>query len=134
MSVYTRVEREELEAFLGDYPLGQLVDFEGISAGIENTNYFVTTTHGEYVLTLFEELSAEELPGTPLLHRALANGTLAFDKPGLDAIRRYSARAIQTLEPEMLLGNKPAVPVEPSAALIELRARSRERLTGKSSS
>ena len=62
MSVYTTVEREELEAFLGDYPLGQLVDYEGISAGIENTNYFVTTTHGEYVLTLFEELSAEELP------------------------------------------------------------------------
>lgn len=62
MSVYTSVERSELEAFLSHYSLGELVDYEGISAGIENTNYFVTTTHGQYVLTLFEALSATELP------------------------------------------------------------------------
>jgi homoserine kinase type II len=62
MSVYTKVERGELEQFLQGYPLGPLVGFEGIRAGIENTNYFVTTAQGEYVLTLFEWLSAAELP------------------------------------------------------------------------
>jgi homoserine kinase type II len=62
MSVYTRVERSELEAFLLHYQLGHLVQFEGITAGIENTNYFVTTSTGEYVLTLFESLTNKELP------------------------------------------------------------------------
>ena len=62
MSVYTRVEREELEVFLRRYEIGRLVDFRGISAGIENTNYFVSTEDDEWVLTLFETVSAEELP------------------------------------------------------------------------
>jgi len=62
MSVYTTVERDELEEFLSHYNLGELLDYEGISAGIENTNYFVTTSQGQYVLTLFEALTADELP------------------------------------------------------------------------
>lgn len=62
MSVYTKIERGELEAFLGRYRVGRLVAFEGISAGIENTNYFVTTEDGEWVLTLFETLEYHELP------------------------------------------------------------------------
>jgi homoserine kinase type II len=62
MSVYTTVEQDELEAFLGQYDLGSLVNYKGISAGIENTNYFVTTSEGEFVLTLFEWLGKDELP------------------------------------------------------------------------
>jgi homoserine kinase type II len=62
MSVYTVVEAPELETFLQDYAVGDLVDFEGISAGIENTNYFVNTTQGQFVLTIFEHHTFEELP------------------------------------------------------------------------
>ena len=62
MSVYTVVTQVELEAFLADYNQGTLVDFQGISAGIENTNYFVDTTSGRFVLTIFEHHSFEELP------------------------------------------------------------------------
>ncbi len=61
MSVYTLVEKDELQAFLQNYSLGELVEYEGISAGIENTNYFVTTRDQRMVLTLFENHSAEEL-------------------------------------------------------------------------
>ena len=62
MSVYTTVELQELEAFLLAYDLGALVDYQGISDGVENTNYFVTTTAGRYVLTLFESIGFDDLP------------------------------------------------------------------------
>lgn len=61
MSVYTEVGREELVAFLSDYDVGELVSYQGISDGIENTNYFVTTDKAEFVLTLFEQHAFEEL-------------------------------------------------------------------------
>jgi len=62
MSVFTTVTADELTAWLGRYPVGTLVSHEGIAAGIENTNYFVTTSRGRFVLTLFEKLKTEELP------------------------------------------------------------------------
>ena len=62
MSVYTSVSEAELAGWLEHYSLGKLVSREPIKAGIENTNYFVTTTQGRYVLTLFERLPAHELP------------------------------------------------------------------------
>jgi len=62
VSVYTTVTPDELGAWLGEYNVGTLQDLKGISAGIENTNYFVYTTAGRYVLTLFEKLTAAELP------------------------------------------------------------------------
>lgn len=61
MSVYTEVGRDDLVVFLGEYAVGDLVSYEGISDGIENTNYFVTTTQGEFVLTLFEQHDFSEL-------------------------------------------------------------------------
>ncbi|MCB1740333.1 MAG: homoserine kinase [Gammaproteobacteria bacterium] len=62
MSVFTRVDRAQLERFLQRFDVGELVAFKGISEGIENTNYFVTTTGGEFVLTLIEQWPADEVP------------------------------------------------------------------------
>lgn len=62
MSVYTSVSSEQLTAWLQHFSLGKLLDLKGIASGITNTNYFVTTESGRYVLTLFEHNSADELP------------------------------------------------------------------------
>ena len=62
MAVFTPVTTAEFSNWLTQYPIGTLVGFEGIATGIENSNFFVTTTRGRYVLTLFEKLAREELP------------------------------------------------------------------------
>lgn len=62
MSVFTTLEFAEVDAWLKGYTIGHLTKLEGIASGIENTNYFVTSSHGEYVLTVFEKLTANELP------------------------------------------------------------------------
>ena len=62
LAVYTSLDQDDMLALLADYDLGKLVSFQGITGGVENTNYFVTTDQGKYVLTLFEEFTAAEVP------------------------------------------------------------------------
>ncbi|MBX6318094.1 homoserine kinase [Pigmentiphaga sp.] len=62
MAVFTPVDETDARALLADYSLGELRALRGIPSGIENTNYFLTTSRGEYVLTLFERLTREQLP------------------------------------------------------------------------
>ncbi|MGE5088725.1 MAG: homoserine kinase [Candidatus Levyibacteriota bacterium] len=84
MSVYTAVTTEELDAWLGRYALGTLVEFAPIAAGIENTNYFVTTERGRYVLTLYERLPAEELPFYLNLMAHLSRAGVEVPTPAAD--------------------------------------------------
>ena len=62
MSVFTPVSTAEARSLLERYTLGELERLEGIAQGVENTNYFLTTTTGEYVLTLFEHIPRADLP------------------------------------------------------------------------
>jgi homoserine kinase type II len=62
MSVFTPVSTADAQALLSHYALGELEGLVGIAQGIENTNYFLTSTTGEYVLTLFEKIARADLP------------------------------------------------------------------------
>ena len=62
MSVFTKVTHRELQEFLRQYPVGELIGFQGIGEGVENTNYFVDTSDSRWVLTLFERLNYNDLP------------------------------------------------------------------------
>ncbi|MBB3103263.1 homoserine kinase [Azomonas macrocytogenes] len=62
MSVFTPLERHELDVFLAPYRLGRLRDFQGIAEGSENSNFFVSLEQGEFVLTLVERGPVDDLP------------------------------------------------------------------------
>jgi homoserine kinase type II len=90
MAVFTALERGDLESLLLEYDLGTLEHYEGISSGIENSNFFVWVRSPapggrpeKLVLTLFERLSAEQLPFYLSLMRHLAQRGVACPAPFL---------------------------------------------------
>lgn len=72
MAVFTTVGLPEVSDWIGQFPLGQARAVRGIASGIENSNFFLTTDAGEYVLTLFEKLDFDQLPFYLELMRHLA--------------------------------------------------------------
>ena len=107
MSVYTTIEQSELQSFLAEYSVGELADYDGISEGIENTNYFVNTrSHNaagqQFVLTIFEHHSFDEMQYYLNLMHHLANHQVPSANPVADKRGHYLR----------LLKNKPAALVE----------------------
>jgi homoserine kinase type II len=109
MSVYTKVTQSQLADWLKRYPVGTLMELRGVAAGIENTNYFVTTDHGRYVLTLFERLPAESLPFYLGLMAHLAGHGIPCPAPIVD----HSNGLYSTLngKPAALVTRLPGVPI-----------------------
>ncbi|QGZ41202.1 homoserine kinase [Pseudoduganella flava] len=62
MAVFTSVSLDDVQPWIAQFPLGQALALKGIASGIENSNFFLTTERGEYVLTIFENLNFEQLP------------------------------------------------------------------------
>ena len=85
MAVFTEVSFDEAAALVARLGIGRLERLEGIVAGIENTNYFADTDRGRYVLTLFERLTAEQLPFYLYLMQHLAERGIPVPAPHADA-------------------------------------------------
>ncbi len=106
MAVYTEVPDDDLAAFLTEYDIGEAVSCKGIAEGVENSNYMLQTTAGQYILTLYEKrVEAADLPYFLGLMAHLAGAGLACPTPihGRDgsALRRLCGRpaAIVTFLP-----------------------------------
>lgn len=102
MAVFTEVPLEEAAGFLRRLGLGELRTMAACHGGIENTNYFVDTDRGEYVLTLFERLAWEQLPFYLHLMEHLANRGIPVPRPATGAEGRILYR----------LKNRPAAVVD----------------------
>jgi homoserine kinase type II len=81
MAVFTPVSLDDVSQWIKQFPLGKPVAIKGIASGIENSNFFLTTESGEYVLTIFENLSFEQLPFYLNLMRHLAERGVAVPAP-----------------------------------------------------
>ena len=81
MAVFTEVSETTAQDLLDQLQLGALSALRGIQGGIENTNYFLTSSQGEYVLTLFERLSHEQLPFYLYLMKHLATHGIPVPDP-----------------------------------------------------
>lgn len=84
MSVYTAVPEASLREWLARYRIGPLEGFVGIAAGVENTNFFVDTASGRYVLTLFERLPDADVGQYLALMAHLAAARVSCPRPLAD--------------------------------------------------
>jgi homoserine kinase type II len=81
MAVYTEVSASQARTLFAALGLGELAGLRGIEGGIENTNYFVSTDQGEWVLTLFERLTHAQLPYYLHLMKHLARHGIPAPEP-----------------------------------------------------
>src|SRR3984885_1257630 len=94
MAVYTEVTDEALEAFLADYDLGSLVAYRGIAEGVENSNYSLKTTQGDFILTLYEKrVDPADLPWFLGLMEHLARRRITCPQP----VRARDGEALRVL-------------------------------------
>jgi len=98
LSVYTSLSQAQIEQFIGSYGLTSLKQFSGISAGIENTNYLLSTAQGDFVLTVYEHFKAHEVSDYLCLMQQLSEYADYYPCPLSDSKQ-------QTLR---VLSNKPA--------------------------
>ena len=82
MAVYTKLNEKEIQSIINDYPIGDVVQFKGIQEGIENTNYFIRTKKGKFILTIFENrVDSKEIPFFINLMKFLNKNDFISPKP-----------------------------------------------------
>ena len=94
MAVYTEVPDDALATFVESYGLGEVIAFKGIAEGVENSNFYLATDQGQYILTLYEKrVAVDDLPFFVGLVEHLAGHGLQCPVP----VRDNEERAIREL-------------------------------------
>ena len=94
MAVFTPLSLADVTPWAEQFPIGQVRSLEGIASGIENSNFFLTTDRDEFVLTIFEKLSFEQLPFYLNLMRHLAEREVRVPAP----IASHDGEILHTLQ------------------------------------
>src|SRR5205823_14911696 len=82
VAVYTDVAAEDLAAFLAGYQLGELLAYKGIAEGVENSNFLLHTSQGNFILTLYEKrVAVSDLPFFLGLMEHLASRGITCPQP-----------------------------------------------------
>ena len=95
MAVFTPVNLTDLTHWMTQFNLGRAQSIKGISSGIENSNFFLTTDNGEFVLTIFENLNFEQLPFYLHLMDHLAQRGVLVPAPVANWSIIYTANLLQ---------------------------------------
>ena len=90
MAIYTKLSENVLKEFFSKYNLGKLVNYNGIQDGIENTNYFVQTDKGKFILTIYEKrVEEQDLPFFMGLMRNLFDSNFPSPEPLINKNGNY---------------------------------------------
>ena len=90
MAVYTKLSKNQLIDFFSKYDLGKLLNYKGIEEGIENTNYFIQTEKGQFILTLYEKrVEDKDLPFFISLMRNLYDNKFPSPEPLINKNGNY---------------------------------------------
>ncbi len=82
MAVYTDITEDDLSGFLKNYDVGTLMSYRGIAEGVENSNFMLHTTEGQFILTLYEKrVDPKDLPFFLGLMQHLAERGLSCPLP-----------------------------------------------------
>jgi homoserine kinase type II len=130
MAVFTPLSTNEVRELLSGYRTGELLNFEGIASGIENSNFFVDTDQGRFVLTIFERLDARELPFYLGLMKHLAEREVPCPNPIADRdgrlfvlLKDKPAALVSRLTGASVLSPSPAHCAEVGALLARMHVR-----------
>ncbi|MEN3275693.1 MAG: homoserine kinase type [Massilia sp.] len=133
MAVFTAVTLDDLIQWMDQFPLGQPLALQGIASGIENSNFFLTTERGEFVLTVFENLGFEQLPFYLHLMRHLAERGIPVPAPVANdqgelvvALHGKPASIVSKLEGSSQLDPQPAHCAEMGAMLARMHLAARD--------
>ena len=90
MAVYTKLSEKELKEFFSKYNLGKLLNYKEIKEGIENTNYFIQTEKGKFILTIYEKrVEEKDLPFFMGLMRNLFDANFPSPEPIINKNGNY---------------------------------------------
>jgi homoserine kinase type II len=96
MAVYTKLSENNLKDFFLKYNLGKVLNYKGIQEGIENTNYFVETEKGKYILTLYEKrVEEKDLPFFISLMRNLFDKKFPSPEPIININGSYISEILK---------------------------------------